>query len=327
MIEVNYPGKLFIMGEYAIMEPGNTAVIISVNRYLNAKINKSDSIYIQSEYGILTENNLFKTQEMPHVQAAVQAAFDYLDIKNVKHEKFSMIIESELSNSKNEKYGFGSSGVVIVAVLDAILKLHNTIIDEITLFKLAVVVQYRLKDLSSGGDLAATIYKGLIAYTRYELKEVSEDVECVFKAWHYLNIERIPNPFNILVGWTGQSHDTNIALRRFKEMKIEDPQIYKAYIVEANDLVLKFLETDLNLEMIAMYRVWMLKLENWLNYEIEIKPLTTLIEIANQFDWRAKVSGSGGGDCGIALSLLTNDQDKIIELWTNSGIDIIQEAI
>ena len=38
------PGKLFIAGEYAVVEPGHVAIIAAVSRYLTVTINEASSV-------------------------------------------------------------------------------------------------------------------------------------------------------------------------------------------------------------------------------------------------------------------------------------------
>lgn len=38
MIEISVPGKLFIAGEYAVVEPGHPAIIVAVDQFINVTI-------------------------------------------------------------------------------------------------------------------------------------------------------------------------------------------------------------------------------------------------------------------------------------------------
>lgn len=326
MIEVKYPGKLFILGEFAIMEPGNTAIISAVNRFLYARIETSDTLHIETDYGSVNEHTLYTQEEMAYVAVAYDVSKDYCNVHNIDFKPFKLTLESELNSQENKKYGFGSSGVVIVATLSAILKFHGLEIDRRTLFKLAVVAQKRMNKMSSGGDLAASIYGGLIRYTRYDLTEVTDDVSCVFKDWNHLIIEPLKHDLNFEVCWTKESHDTNKALKNFRKLKENKPKEYIELLQEANDIVLNALDDDI-LSSIALYRNWMLKLSKIINYEIETEALTTLIEISESLGYEAKVSGSGGGDCGIAMSKNNDLKEALIEKWEENGLEYIKDGI
>lgn len=324
MISVSFPGKLFILGEYAIMEPGNTALIASVNRYIEAKITKNGSLYIESDFGSITDTMV--DPKMDYVFAALNVAKDLIKHHSHDFNPFKLKLISELNSENNKKYGFGSSGVVIIATLDAILKFHNITLNKLELFKLAVVTQKRMNRYSSGGDLAASIYPGIVVYTRYDLQSVKEDVSCIYDAWDKLDIYNIDNPYTIEVGYTGKSHDTNVALEVFKSMKSTKPEIYKELLKQSQIIVKKGITEDL-LEAVTQYRQWMLRLQSYLEYDIETRKLTDLIENANTLNYHAKISGSGGGDCGIALTQTIEDNTKLKKMWNLHDIELIEGAI
>ena len=41
MIVTRAPGKLYVAGEYAVVEPGEPAVLIAVDRYLTVRLSES----------------------------------------------------------------------------------------------------------------------------------------------------------------------------------------------------------------------------------------------------------------------------------------------
>lgn len=53
MIETRAPGKLFIAGEYAVVEPGQPAVLIAVDRCITVRLTESEGAgrIHSSEYG------------------------------------------------------------------------------------------------------------------------------------------------------------------------------------------------------------------------------------------------------------------------------------
>ena len=51
MINVKIPGKLYIAGEYSILKPGNEAVLVAVNKFVNLTISPSKYYLFKSELG------------------------------------------------------------------------------------------------------------------------------------------------------------------------------------------------------------------------------------------------------------------------------------
>ena len=41
MIELSVPGKLFIAGEYAVVEPGHPAIIVAVDQFITVTVEEA----------------------------------------------------------------------------------------------------------------------------------------------------------------------------------------------------------------------------------------------------------------------------------------------
>ena len=41
MIEASAPGKLYIAGEYAVLEPGHPAILVALDQYITVRLNKA----------------------------------------------------------------------------------------------------------------------------------------------------------------------------------------------------------------------------------------------------------------------------------------------
>lgn len=318
MIEVRYPGKLYIMGEYNVMEPKHSAIVMAVNRYLTVRMTPSKQLKIQSAYGIINEST---KGQMKHVEGALAVSRAYLEKENLDFMPFDMIIESELDAKNKKKYGFGSSGVVIVAVLDSILKFHGLTLDKLKLFKLAVYTQTVIGDISSGGELACSIYGGLIYYRRYlELPTSLDDID---RDWNDLEIKPLNRNFHIEVGYTHQAFNSKSFLEKVSLKKKQDLEKYQLLLHKAEQIVLSFLN-DQDITLITQYRNWMLKFGLWADIEIETDVLESLIDSANKQGYPAKASGAGGGDCGIALSETKID---LTEVWESLNIERIDDIL
>lgn len=295
MISVKYPGKLYLLGEYLVLEPGKSALVMAVDRYLYVDITKGDQYYVKSSHGILKGEDVFMSDKLPHVVCAINVVREYLG-KELKY--FNIDIRSELDSESGKKYGFGSSGVVMVGVIDALLKYHDVLLDKLTLFKLVVYAQHKMNEVSSGGDIAASIYGNMIRYTRYELDSVDSDIACVDKEWKSLNIEYVERDFNIAVVWSMKSHKSSDSIGLLYKRRDEDRETYDALMLEAQSIV----ALDNIKEAISLYRLWMLKLGEWANIKIETESLSGFISYCESLGFVAKVSGAGGGDCAIVFN-------------------------
>lgn len=326
MISRSFPGKLYLLGEYFVMEPGAGACILAVNRYLTTTITKSDTLKIMTAYGdVESLNQRDECGPLRYVINALHVAYDYIHYKGKKLVPFQLNIESELEREDHAKYGFGSSGVVIVAVIASILEFHGLAVSSEVIFKLAVLAQYRMQELSSGGDLAVAAMKRSIYYQRYNPKVLSKDVQCVDKMWEGLVMEPLHLPYFVEVGWTQKSWKTQTSLEAVSLRKKQDKNDYNMLMIEAKKIVDHF-RIHQTLDDISQYRKWLLKFAKWADIFIETPELTALIEGAQKAGYVAKSSGAGGGDCGIALSLVENKQE-LTEIWKKNNIEIIEEAV
>ncbi|CAM4309412.1 phosphomevalonate kinase [Erysipelothrix aquatica] len=326
---MKFPGKLFLMGEYAVMEPGFPSVVMAVDKTIITEIYAADEFTIVSQYGQLSGKTLLTdTEGMRYVSTALRTVNRFYPLQ----EPFHLTIESELESVNHQKYGFGSSGVVIVAVIASILDFYQISISKIELFKMAVLAQLEMHELSSGGDLAAAVFGGLIIYERYDvqwLKTHQSSSEILHLEWPLLKIEPLQDDnFKIHVGWTQSVNRTVSYLKTYYRRADEDPLTYRALLLGSKSCVDTFINAwqENSYEGIRSsmhhYRKWMQAVASWTQLDIETVALTALIEKAEILNLGAKISGSGGGDCGIAI-YESHNYEKIIKLdmeWKKNDI-------
>ena len=60
---------------------------------------------------------------------------------------------------------------------------------------------------------------------------------------------------------------------------------------------------------------------------IETEKLKILSDLANEAGGAGKLSGAGGGDCGIGVCFDTNTAERIKEEWEKNGIKVVDVSI
>ena len=183
------PGKLFIAGEYAVVEPGHGAIVAAVSRYLTVTIDKATGV------GTLTstqnpdvvvewtrEGELFRAKgEHPYklVEEAILVAEQYVrECGTSTNTLYSLSITSELDDAKRGiKYGLGSSGAVVVATIQAVLDFYETPRTPLLVYKLSVLTNLRLSQRGSFGDIAASSYRGMVYYTSPDRSALLEQLQ------------------------------------------------------------------------------------------------------------------------------------------------------
>jgi len=337
LINVVVPGKLFIIGEYSILKPGNEAVLMAVDKFVNVYIKEASNYSFTSELGNFKWMNsddipVFSYNDLNHVKSAIYVSHLYLKYKNIPVKTYEIKLSSELMTESFTKYGLGSSGAVIVGVIRAILGLHSEIVSKKRLFKLSVLAQIEINDLSSGADLATSIYGGYIKYRRYDLTWVMNHkgklAELVNLDWPLLEITRLKKPeIMFSVSYSGITKKSKDSIENFSNY--QDEKWYGLFINKANLITKQFIEAFIRndyfsmKQMIELFRENLLDLESKSNLKIESEPFKKMIETANSLGFAAKTSGSGYGDCGIAL-IRNNDEKRTLEdKWRKNNLEVL----
>lgn len=334
-MKIKIPGKLFVMGEYSVTQTNRHAVVCAVDKFLYASIESSDAYQMISSQGrfkwILDEGlPVLRYDHLKHVKAALYISHQYLKYLKVKPLVYKIVVKSELDNDNETKYGLGSSGAVIVAVIKAVTLFHGIKVSNLQLFKLSVLAQIDAVDVTSGAELAASIYTGWVYYKKYDylwvLNHRGLSMKIVDMKWPGLEIEKIPGlSYELAVCYTGYSQSTKDYMDKIATKDLKSVY-YQTFLKDAEHLVQTFKDAlihhndDMLFKSIDTYRAKMHELALWGEISIESAPLTKMIESANSLGYHAKVSGAGNGDCGIALVKKDMNITQLNKLWQTEGL-------
>ena len=349
------PGKLFIAGEYAVVESGHGAIVAAVSRYLTVTIDETTNV------GTLTstqnpdvivewtrEGDQFCTKgDHPYrlVEEAILVAEQYVrECGTATNALYSLAITSELDDAKRGiKYGLGSSGAVVVATIQAILDFYKTPHTPLLVYKLSVLTNLRLSQRGSFGDIAASAFRGMVYYTSPDRSELlvklqSQTIKEICDTnWKDLTIERLPEipDFTLLVGWTGQVAitDSLIQATEKKRKVATDSAFYKGFLGKSHAIV-QGLQSAWNKqdipalqEGIRANRALLNEFAREMQLEIETPALQTLCNLAEQVGACAKTSGAGGGDCGICFTQNETERQQIENQWAKAQIQVLPLTI
>ena len=171
MIAVKTCGKLYWAGEYAILEPGQLALIKAIPIYMKAEIAFSENYRIYSDmfdFAVdLTPNPAYSL-----IQETISLVEDFLVNRGQTLRPFSLEIRGKMER-EGKKFGLGSSGSVVVLVIKALLALYDITVDQELLFKLASAVLLKRGDNGSMGDLACIVAEDLVLYQSFDRKKVA----------------------------------------------------------------------------------------------------------------------------------------------------------
>ena len=361
MISQSAPGKLYIAGEYAVVEPGHQAVLVAVDRFITVRITQAEdggsadpaghisstlyeaqslTWYRRPEDGVVMVDKQFND----YVVSAIRMVEQMVREAGGPLRYFDLDVSSELDDGCGRKLGLGSSSAVTVATVRAVARFYGLVLDDMAVYKLALLATDAVQPIGSGGDIAASSFTGWVAYTspdRAWLHQVSGAPgtgnspggsaglsELVRMDWPLLSIRRLPAPgLRLSVGWTGSPASTPRLVADVQaHTRGAQDAAYTAFLRESeaclSALTLALREDDggeIGLRIQEGRRL-LLGLTRTSGIVIETPPLRRLVEIAQEHGAIAKSSGAGGGDCGIALCPPGTDMAAMHAAWESAGI-------
>ncbi|WEV65686.1 phosphomevalonate kinase [Bifidobacterium sp. ESL0764] len=261
------PGKLYIAGEYAVVEHGHPAILIAVNRLLTARITEHDTSSAAAQPQTFGVDPVGRIHSAGHPEASVTwrrragravpdveqpgAAFVLSVIHAVEElaqqqgrdlKIYDVNIESELDDASGRKYGLGSSAAVTVAMMKALTAFYGLELDPMQQYKLAFVSASRAQKVGSGGDLAASLFGGCIRFTAVDRQWVTNRLQdtalsdLITMPWPGLSIARLrafgpSSSLCLMVGWTGNPASTPSLVGHVQQQSAaEHERLYQAFL-------------------------------------------------------------------------------------------------
>ena len=329
MIAVKTCGKLYWAGEYAILEPGQLALIKAIPIYMRGEIAFSDNYRIYSDMFDFAVD-LTPNPDYSLIQETIALMNDFLADRGQILQSFSLDIRGKMER-EGKKFGLGSSGSVVVLVVKALLALYNLSVDQEFLFKLASAVLLKRGDNGSMGDLACIVTEDLVLYQSFDRQKVAawlkeENLETVLERDWGFSISQVKPTLecNFLVGWT---KEVAVSSHMVKQIKQNINQNFLSSSKEMVTCLVEALEqgkTEKIIEQVERAS----KLLEGLSADIYTPSLRQLKKASQDLQAVAKSSGAGGGDCGIALSFNAQSTETLKNRWLNLGIELLyQERI
>src|SRR3989338_8890144 len=270
-IHYSAPGKLFISGEWAILEVGNFGLVAAVNNRVHVSVEPLsgyDGVSVTAEEfkihdaraklisGKLTFMNLDDKSKdvLKLLSMALETAMRFAGEKGREFKPFKISTSSKDTqfevNGELKKVGFGSSAAVVVAAVAAVLDFLGCDASKEEIYKLATIAHYFAQGkVGSAFDVAASTYGGLFVYRRFDPKWLQEKIDdgiglpdIVNEKWPGLYIEQMQEfpDFCLAVGWSGESASTTDAINKMQSFKESHASEYNKIMKEISDIAEKF---------------------------------------------------------------------------------------
>ncbi|MBF6331960.1 phosphomevalonate kinase [Nocardia transvalensis] len=345
MITRRVPGKLFIAGEFAVVEPGGSALLIAVDRYVTVDVaaGRDADVTVTTDIGDHTARfgwsggRLAPVDESvvdsrwAYVISALEVTGQLLTDLGRPVRSISVAIASTL-HDEGIKLGLGSSAAVTVGVVEAVARYHGWHPHADETYRLALIAAARVDPRPSGADLAACVWGGWLHYRSPDRAAVLDMLarhgiwETIHAPWPGLSVTplRAATRTELLVGWTGTPASTGEQVgkldltappyRAFRNGSANCVAAMVKAIVEGNDSEL--------LNQVGRARGLLHEFDSVARLGIFTDRLTALCDAAAACGGAAKPAGAGGGDCGIALldAESRSAAAQLRALWRASGI-------
>lgn len=322
-------GKLYWAGEYAILEPGQLALIKAIPIYMTAEIESSEVYRLYSDMFTYSVD-MRPDSSYALIQETVALVEEYLTAQGVALRPFSLDVRGKMER-EGKKFGLGSSGSVVVLVIKAMLAFYERPAERDLLFKLASAVLLKRGDNGSMGDIACIVSEDLVLYQSFDREKVAqwlekEDLQTVLARDWGFSIRSVEPAlkFDFLVGWT---KEVAVSSHMVKQIKNNMNSSFLQASKETVTSLVKALEASQEEKTMELLEQASQLLEG-LSPDIYTPSLRQIKDASRDLKAVAKSSGAGGGDCGIALSFDQDSTTLLKERWDDLGIELLyQERI
>lgn len=277
---VEVPGKLFLAGEYAVLE-GGTAVLAAVSALARAR-------YVPGARA-----------SSPLAEAVVEASRAALGGRDQTVPAGACLIDTSAFFHDGHKLGLGSSAAAAVAGAAAFLEYAGISVgaNRELVCQVADAAHRRFQgQVGSGADVATSTYGGFLAVRR------SQD------AAGRLDVSRVvpPPDLHLVAFWTGNPAKTVDFVGAFAQFRDRAPAAYQHHLLQLNQGAAAFLDAfsasaSAVVKAAADYHRALLALGTAAKMPIVTAELAAAADLARALGGAAKPSGAGGGDVGLAF--------------------------
>jgi phosphomevalonate kinase len=299
-LKISTPGKLFIAGEYAVVK-GYHAILCATHVTLDVTIQEAHDFYIHSTKW--QQGHVFDMKTLPQYQTiwsnALQTVYTYLEALNMSVRPHHLYIDSQLDQTKYAKWGLGSSGALVVGLIESVCAFHEVTYDAMLIYKLAVLSQYDQQSLASFADMATAAFKSGIVYKKFRIIPQEQSLlNQVHTPWEALDITPITmDSLPIMVIHTGQEASSLSLVKHFIDNT--DVDTVSKVCLDIEGLTIELIDTikqnkpfeHVFHDMMEAYQ----QLPNKVFKDIVNLPIRKLLALEDVKPY-AKFSGAGGGD-------------------------------
>ena len=338
-IQASAPGKLVLLGEYALLE-GAPALVASVNRRVTVEmVNgirgrdnavdithlKTGPIPFRTESFALGSDKDWKHQadQVRAITAVLRSTGMFSHVHYDSGPAFNLTIDAgPFFSEEGVKFGLGSSAAITVAIvgLAAFLSPNHTVHPNLLVDQSIRIHRSLQSETGSGIDVAASAMGGIL---RFQLGDSSGNSSP--------SIDRLTplSGVHIDAVWTGQSASTAYFLSGMDRFKARRPNTHQKLMQRLTEVCRKGIAAYQEkrrgpfLEAIDEYSRWLIELSMRSDLPIFSPVHQKLARIARARGVFYKPSGAGGGDIGLSFTDSPRKRDQVTADFTRAGFQVL----
>lgn len=291
LIKVSAPGKLFLLGEHAIVFNGIclvTAVDSRLSMTLKSESSPKPQVTITAPDVGLNQCR----RPLAEIVAATTFTGPERFIESClalfhRQVPFNSSVQIETSSDFGATLGLGSSSATVAATLFGLSELFGANFTPRQLFDMGLEAIQQVQNLGSGADLAAAIFGGTLYYANHGEREIIP-----------LDIPDVP----LMIVYSGQKAGTVNYVRQVGELYHALPEVMPSIIETMLTIVEQGRPALENGDWALLGQL--MNIQHGLLHAIGVDTpaLADIVFRARAIGtYGAKLSGAGGGDCAIVL--------------------------
>ncbi len=329
MVSATAPGKLVLLGEFAVLE-GAPALVLAADRRAAVHVTTSSaetSILDAPALGIrnhpvrITADGLLPAAQLTRDQeralavlgCTAQEALAYARARGHEASPVVLRTESEAFATKDgEKYGFGSSAAIATAAFAALAAAWtHAVPSREEILTAATAAHRRAQGGGSGLDVAAACYGGVIHFWLHDTTPHIEPVS-------------LPPGLLLFAVWSGCSQDTSVTLAALRHFRQGNPMADDliAKLGEAGRMGLnacRYRRPEAFLGAMRMHAQNLLALQRISGISLNTKTHERASTIVESRGGAYKPSGAGG-DLGLAACLNAPTATRVMKGLSTYGL-------
>lgn len=315
------PGKLFLMGEYAVLD-GVPAIVAAVPPFVKVQLRRTPGrSTLRVAAPQLAAAAEVPASALPPAEGPLRFALACLHVLREELGPAALAgidISIEGTEPATKKLGLGLSAAISAATTAGLLALSRVLSPNdgapAMIFRQALAAHRLAQDgRGSGADVAASVFGGVLWFVPTSLETVLPQPIQAAPQWQ------------LLAAWTGMPAATTELVSLYREACHRAPAAYQRFLRDSEVAVEQCrralehpnarIDEAFDLALCAMRRF---------SRATGFSPLTPPLERAIEVAWNcgvpAKWSGAGGGDCVIALASSPAKAEEVLQAWREVGL-------